>query len=74
MMFPYLSYGLVLFVLAGGFVLGALFGWTLKDINLRRFFDGDGGEPLPFRRRRLETITPRYLDDNVIEFPRRKAS
>jgi len=80
-MFPYLSFSVVAFVLFAGFCLGVILGWGLRDGRFR-FFDGDGGEliPLPFRdadgrikwARKRDRIAAR--EDNVIPFPKRKAS
>jgi hypothetical protein len=80
-MFPYLSFSVVAFVLLAGFGLGILLGWGLRDGRFR-FFDGDGGEliPLPYRdegghirwgRKRFRVAA---REDNVIPFPKRKAS
>jgi hypothetical protein len=75
-MFPFLDFGAITFVLLAGFALGVLLGWGLRDIDFKRFFDGDGGELLPLRRRRKDAIgrVPGDEIGNVIQFPRRKAS
>jgi hypothetical protein len=80
-MFPYLSFSVVAFVLFAGFCLGVILGWGLRDGRFR-FFDGDGGEliPLPYRDDdgRIKWARKRYRiaarEDNVIPFPKRKAS
>jgi hypothetical protein len=80
-MFPYLSFSVVAFVLLAGFALGVLLGWGLRDGRFR-FFDGDGGEliPLPYRDEsgRVRWGRKRFRiaahEDNVIPFPKRKAS
>ena len=47
-MLPYLSFGVLMFMLLAGFFLGTMFGYFIKEVGLRRFFsDPDGGEPVP---------------------------
>jgi hypothetical protein len=47
-MFPYLDYAVVAFVLFAGFGLGIMLGLWLKSSRGRNWFDGDGGELIPF--------------------------
>jgi hypothetical protein len=72
-MFPYLDFAVVSFVLFAGFGLGALFGYFLKDINFKSFFDGDGGELV-----RLPDLTDVNSQSRgnlaqIIPFPGRRA-
>lgn len=63
-MFPYLDFAVVSFVLFAGFLLGALFGYFLKEMRARSYFDGDG-EPIP-----MQDVTEARLDlARVIPFP-----
>jgi hypothetical protein len=68
-MFPYLDFAVVSFVLFAGFGLGALFGYFLRELRARTFFDGDGGELIA-----LQDVTdarsPRRSDRaEVVAFP-----
>jgi hypothetical protein len=73
-MFPYLDYAVVAFVLLAGFGLGIMLGLWLKSSRDRYWYDGDGGELVPF----AETVDARSPEGEqfaqVIPFRRRRAS
>jgi hypothetical protein len=67
-MFPYLDYAVVAFVLLAGFGLGIMLGLWLKSSRDRYWYDGDGGELVPFAEAEGEQLA------QVIPFRRRRAS
>jgi hypothetical protein len=58
-MLPYLSFGVLVFMLLAGFFLGTMFGYLIKELGARRFgYDPEGGKPLPQTSERGAKIIP----------------
>jgi hypothetical protein len=72
-MFPYLDFAVVSFVLFAGFGLGALFGYFLKDIDFKSFFDGDGGELITLQKATEADGANRGTLAEIIPFPSRRS-
>ncbi len=75
-MFPFLDFGAVAFVLFGGFGLGVLLGWALRDWEPRPSHDGVVGELVAAERSAVD-VRPRNPFDGarsaeIIPFPRRR--